>query len=48
LVFYKRRLVRFEVLTRPALELLLSNYQLREKLADALIEMGEYEEAIAQ
>jgi len=33
---------------RRALELLPSNYEVREKLADALTEMGKYEEAIAQ
>ena len=31
-----------------ALELLTQNYEVREKLADALIEMGKYDEAIAQ
>jgi tetratricopeptide (TPR) repeat protein len=33
---------------RRALELLPGNYEVREKLADALIEMGKYQEAIAQ
>jgi tetratricopeptide (TPR) repeat protein len=33
---------------RHALELLPSNYEVREKLADALVEMGKFEEVIAQ
>jgi tetratricopeptide (TPR) repeat protein len=33
---------------RRALELLPNNYEVREKLADALIEMGKYQETIAQ
>lgn len=33
---------------RRALELLPSNYEVREKLADALIDMGKYDEAIAE